>query len=108
VIDVTTIDELAKLAERHNTVMLHMAINFVHYYIVQCNGLTYRYVFSTGRKGISEMDPAGPQVIHYVGDENNTSVPPLDEDALFSYVIDNDRAAKSGRTDRVVLKKIRL
>ena len=94
VIDVTTIDELAKLAERHNTVILHMTLNFVHYYMVQCNGLTYRYVFSAGRKVGAEIEVSHPQVISYMSTENHTAIPELNEDKLFSYVIDNNRTQK--------------
>lgn len=44
VIEVTTIDDLAKLAERQNTTILHMSRDFLHYYFVQSDGTTYRYV----------------------------------------------------------------
>jgi signal peptidase I len=107
-IDVTNIDELAKLAERHNTVILHMALNFIHYYMVQCNGLTYRYVFSAGRKGVAEIEPAHQQVINYGSDENDLAVPELGEEDVFSYVINNNRTTKTEVTDTVILKKIRL
>lgn len=43
-IEVTTIDELAKLAERQNSVILHLEHDQAHYYFVQANGSTYRYV----------------------------------------------------------------
>jgi signal peptidase I len=49
VIDVTTIDDLAKLAERQNAMILHMTRDFLHYYLVQSNGTTYRFVISEGR-----------------------------------------------------------
>jgi hypothetical protein len=104
-IDVTTIDELAKLAERHNTIILHMALNFVHYYMVQCNGLTYRYVFSAGRKAVTGVEPSRPQVVSYVNSEDNFAE--LNEDELFSYVTDNNRATKIEATDTGALKKIR-
>jgi signal peptidase I len=52
VIDVTSMDNLAKLAERQGTMILHMILNFLHYYLVQNNGTTYRYVVSAGKKGI--------------------------------------------------------
>jgi signal peptidase I len=55
-IDVTSMENLAKLAERQGTMILHMTRNFLHYYLVQNNGTTYRYVTSTGRKGIAERD----------------------------------------------------
>lgn len=106
-IDVTNIDELAKLAERHNTVILHMAFNFIHHYMVQCNGLTYRFVFSTGRRGIAEIEPPRQEVINYVSSESTTTAPELNEEDLFSYVI-NNRTTRTEVTDTVILKKIRL
>lgn len=57
IIDVASVDDLARLAERHGTMMLHTTRNFLQFYFVQVNGTTYRYVFSTGRKGIEEPDP---------------------------------------------------
>jgi hypothetical protein len=107
-VDVTNIDELAKLAERHNTVILHMALNFIHYYMVQCNGLTYRYVFSSGRRGVVEIDSPHQEVINYVSPETNVSAPTLNEEELFSYVINNNRTTKTEVTDTVILRKIRL
>jgi hypothetical protein len=110
VIDVTTIDELAKLAERHNTVILHMTLNFLHYYMVQCNGLTYRYVFSAGKRGVAEIEPPRQQIINYVTDLEQTSpvqVQPREEE-LFGYMINKSRTAKTEVTDTVILKKIRL
>lgn len=55
VIDVTSIDDLAKLADRQNAMILHMTLNFLHYYMVQGNGAVYRYMFSDGKKGIGEQ-----------------------------------------------------
>ncbi len=109
-IDVTTIDELAKLAERHNTVILHMTANFLHYYLVQCNGTTYRYVFSDGRRGVAEIESPRKQIIDYVTDMNENRVVEmeLNEDELFGYVINKSRTAKTDVTDTVVLKKIKL
>jgi signal peptidase I len=107
-VDVTTIDELAKLAERHNTVILHMALNFIHYYMVQYNGLTYRYVFSAGRRGVAEIEPPHRQVINYVNDEANIARPELNEEELFGYMINQSRTAKTEVTDTVILQKIRL
>ncbi|MFZ1041111.1 MAG: hypothetical protein WCA79_08655 [Anaerolineales bacterium] len=46
VIDVISIDDLAKLAERQNTMILHMKLDFVHCYLVQSDGAIYRYVFN--------------------------------------------------------------
>jgi hypothetical protein len=110
VIDVTTIDELAKLAERHNTVILHMALGFVHYYLVQCNGFTYRYVFSAGRRGVPEIHSPQPQVIHYGSelDEKAITISQLDENELFNYVSHKNPAPKTALPDTVVLKRIRL
>ncbi len=54
VIDVTSIDNLAKLAERHNTMILHIARDFLHDYLVQANQVTYRYSVSTGADHLNE------------------------------------------------------
>ncbi len=58
-IDVTTMENLAKLAERHGTMILHMSRNFLHYYLVQASGITYRHVISSGRKGNAETESVG-------------------------------------------------
>jgi signal peptidase I len=43
-IEVTSIDDLAKLAERQNAMILHTTRDSVHTYYVQSEGTTYRYV----------------------------------------------------------------
>lgn len=58
VIDVTTIDDLAKMAERQNTMILHMTRDFLQYYLVQSEGVSYRYVISEGRNGIPKTEAA--------------------------------------------------
>ncbi|RPI94989.1 MAG: signal peptidase I [Chloroflexi bacterium] len=109
-IDVTTIDELAKLAERHNTVILHMTLNFLHYYMVQCNGITYRYMFSTGKRGVAEIEPPRKQIISYMTDVNGNGMVKVEpvEDELFEYAINKSRNAKAEATDAIILRKIRL
>lgn len=56
VIDVDTLDDLARLAERHGVMILHMKRNFLNFYFVQSHGITYRYVVSSGKKGMNVMD----------------------------------------------------
>lgn len=43
-IDVTSMDDLARLAERHGTMILHMNRGLADHYLIQNNGTTYRYV----------------------------------------------------------------
>jgi len=57
VIDVTSIDSLAKLAERHNTMILHITRNFLHDYLVQGNNATYRYSISSGTNNVTARTP---------------------------------------------------
>ena len=47
-IDVSTIDDLAKLAERYNSMILHVKRDLAHYYLVQENGATYRFAIIEG------------------------------------------------------------
>lgn len=69
-IDVTSIDDLAKMAERQNTMILHMTLNFLHYYLVQSNGAIYRYIVSAGKSGVSEKEPARQEVIAYIASDD--------------------------------------
>jgi signal peptidase I len=55
VIDVATIEDLAKLAERQNTMIMHQTRDLVHYYLVQIEGTTYRYVTGKGRTNNSGL-----------------------------------------------------
>jgi signal peptidase I len=109
-IDVTTIDELAKLAERHGTVILHMTFNFLHSYLVQCNGTTYRYVFSTGKRGVAEIEPPRQQLVEYRTNfnENNIVEAQPTESELIGYVINKSRVAKVEVEETVMLRKLRL
>lgn len=107
-IDVTAIEELAKLAERHNTVILHMTLNFLHCYLVQCNGITYRYVFSSGKRGVAEIEPTRTEIVEYTIEARDTNVVKLNEDGLFGYVINKSRMTNSKREETVIMRKIRL
>jgi len=109
-IDVTTIDELAKLAERHSTVILHMTFNFLHCYLVQCSGITYRYVFSTGKRGVAEIEPPRQEVVEYRTnvDENKIVEAQPGGSELIGYVINKSRIAKVEVEETVMLRKLRL
>lgn len=45
-VDVQDIDDLARLAERSNTVILHKAEGWMHTYLVEGDQITYRYILS--------------------------------------------------------------
>ena len=61
VIDVTSIDNLAKLADRHSTVILHITRDFLQDYLVQGNNATYRFSISTGTNRLSARTPFQPE-----------------------------------------------
>jgi hypothetical protein len=65
VVDVDAMDDLARLAERHGGMILHMQRNFLHYYFVQINGTMYRYVVTSGKKGVAALEEPGDiNVVH--------------------------------------------
>lgn len=68
VTDVTSMDDLAKMAERQNTMILHMTLNFLHFYLVQGNGAMYRYIVSAGKKGVPEIAPTREEIFGYITD----------------------------------------
>src|SRR6266545_1817754 len=49
VTDVTSLDDLAKLAERFNSMILHTGEGDLHTYYVQGNAITYRFMFNEHR-----------------------------------------------------------
>jgi signal peptidase I len=76
VIDVTSMDDLARMAERQNTMILHMTLNFLHFYLVQGNGAMYRYILSAGKRGVPGVEPARGEVFGYLADSQEYAVEP--------------------------------
>jgi signal peptidase I len=66
VIDVGTIDDLARMAERQNTMILHMTINFLNYYLVQSSGTTYRYVTNPGKHRVVKVEAYRHEITDYM------------------------------------------
>jgi len=57
VIDLEDLDDLIRLAKQHGTAVFNLILNFIHlYYVRGVDNVTYRYVLSTGTKGIQEKD----------------------------------------------------
>lgn len=112
VIDVTSIDDLAKMAEHQNTMIMHMTLNFLHYYLVQGNGSMYRYVFSARKHRSSENEPASQEIVGYIPTQDryiDDSSRPAQADVT-GYVI-NIEQANATRVQPVetqVLRKIRI
>jgi len=74
VIDVGTIDDLARMAERQNTMILHMTVNFLNYYLVQSSGTTYRYVTNPSKYGIVQVAASRHEITDYMtNSESNTN-----------------------------------
>jgi signal peptidase I len=109
-VNVMSIDELAKLAERHNTVILHMAFNFLHSYVVQCSGVTYRYVARSSRADAYEIEPAHREMIQRAYDvaSNNSLQTETADNDLFGYVLSKSRFEKGEVTETTILRKIQL
>jgi signal peptidase I len=62
-VDVNTIDDLARLAERQNTMILHMTNS----YLVQAQGITYRYGSGKERDSLIGVQPARRQILDGIG-----------------------------------------
>jgi signal peptidase I len=71
-IDVHRIDDLARIAERQNTMILHMSLNYVDYYLVQGNGMTYRYAVDNNshRSNVVDEEPAYRDIRDYMLSRN--------------------------------------
>jgi signal peptidase I len=60
-IDVTSMDDLARLAERHGTMILHMTRDLADHYLIQNNGTTYRYILGAEKNDRTQSIPVAPQ-----------------------------------------------
>jgi hypothetical protein len=71
-IDVRRIDDLARIAERQNTMILHMVFNYMDYYLVQGNGMTYRYVVgnTSRRDNVVVEEPTHRDIRDYILSNN--------------------------------------
>jgi signal peptidase I len=54
-IDVVTMDDLAKLAERHNSLILHEPHGLIHHYLVQGDQITYRFILDESGGSLQEV-----------------------------------------------------
>jgi len=54
-IDVVTMDDLAKLAERHNSLILHETRGLTHHYLVQGDQITYRFILDESGGNLPEV-----------------------------------------------------
>ncbi len=111
-IDVTSMDDLAKMAEHQNTMILHMTLNFLHYYLVQGNGTMYRYVFSARKHRSSETEPAGQAVLGYIPTQDryihDNSQPMQQEVTGYVINIEQVNATRVRPAETQVLRKIRI
>lgn len=112
-IDVTTIDELAKLAERHNTVILHMTLNFLHCYLVQGNGVTYRFVFSAGKRNVPAIETPRKEMVNYAMNVRPVNIVETrpDDDRHDRYVVNKNNDHDYGYAESfetVVMRKIKI
>lgn len=110
-INVDRMDELAKLAERHNTIILHTTFNSLHSYQVQCNGTTYRYVSRSNNANTFDIEPMRNEItrpVYTVNQDNLLETETIDENELIGYILSQRRTEKAEVEETMVLRKIRL
>ena len=74
VVDVSSIENLARLAERNDAMILHISRNYFHDYLVQANSATYRYSISAEANLNSASMPGGGESQGYVIDVNQPKI----------------------------------
>lgn len=107
-IDVRRIEDLANIAERQNTMILHMTANLMDYYMVQGNGMIYRYSVSNDKQDILEVEePVRKEVLHYMLNNHAKTiinVEPRREVILRDpFNTDREKTPKTEPADKVML-----
>lgn len=110
VINVDNVNELAKLAERHNTVILHTTFNSLHSYVVQCNGVTYRFIEKPKRSNSREVVLREHEIVRpaYATNLNRLLEAAQEENELVGYILSKRTTRKAEVEETVVMRKIRL
>lgn len=80
IVDAASVDDLARLAERQNSMIVHTAVNFLHHYFVQANGVLYRYVCEASQVGNVEIEPAARPLLPGSRDDNYLDTDPTGAD----------------------------
>ncbi len=65
IVDVDSIETLVKLAERHDTMILHVAHPMLHDYLVQTSQSTYRYSLNRSGRPPVKAPPPEKQIFSY-------------------------------------------
>jgi hypothetical protein len=89
-----------------------MTLNFLHYYLVQGNGAVYRYMFSAGKSGVSEKEPARQEVFGTIASSDEyfqEDLQPVQQE-IIGYVIHTGKnnAAMVQPEQTEMLRKIKI
>ena len=73
--------------------ILHMTLNFLHYYLVQSNGVTYRYVTSAGKRGTAEPESIANEIPEQPADiRKNTSMVESTPKEIPAFIVEEKKA----------------
>jgi signal peptidase I len=109
-LDISSIDDLGRLAERQSTLITHTLLNSKHYYWVQCNGIIYRYVCDAKPGSLNDPRQTQPRIYLPKNIESNyMDAIPVDT-SLTSYRVEIDppKYTQTDETQSVMLHRIKL
>ena len=109
-VDVASLDDLARLAERQNTMITHMALHSRHYYYVQVNGTTYRHVLGENQGDASDMEQTQPKMFLPAQIKSNymDAIPVDNLNYSFRVDLRHIRPAQTDQEETVVLQRVKL
>jgi signal peptidase I len=111
-IDVASIEDLAKMAERQNAMILHTTFHSVHYYLVQSHAATYRYILNPGKNAIAKMEPDNPEIFERLANDDDyvyeDSQPMPRKSTGYGIHIENVNITTSRSEDAEILRRIKI
>lgn len=112
IMDVASVDDLARLAERHGTVIVHLQHRQQDTYLVQTQGMLYRHTLGTRPLEFSEIERTQPRLALPLPEQTHGSfleALPLDTEGYGYRVEIPSRSSSSLKADQtVLLGKIKL
>jgi signal peptidase I len=64
IININSMEDLVKLAERHGSMILHMKKGAADHYLVQYNGTAYRHIIGTDSDAVTQTIPVELKQVH--------------------------------------------
>ena len=109
-VDVASMDDLARLAERQSTMITHMKLNSQHYYLVQINAMIYRYLLGASTTSANDLGQTQPRIYlpERIKSSHIDAIPIDTEQVTYRVEFNQTRYTPADEDRSVLLHRVKL